>query len=113
MSARRARARGVWRRRSKHLIETGGKFIDFNGSQIYANGIKVLDLNTGKKREITLVDFGEIDPMLSWSNDGRYIFYSVRLLSGQKQIWWSEVATGATGPITNTINAFAATVLKK
>ncbi len=94
------------------FIENGGKFMDFNGTQTYAYAIKILDLATDQKREVTIVDFGEIDPMLSWSNDGSYIFYSVRLPSGKKQIWWSEVATGDTGPITNTINAFAATVLK-
>lgn len=93
------------------FMERGG---DVVGSD-YAEAIKTLDLSTGKVNELVLVDHGVAYPNVSWSNDGNFIIYSLFIPTksdpskGYNQIWWVEIATGKTGPITTNINAYGGT----
>ncbi|MBM1105600.1 PD40 domain-containing protein [Aurantibacter crassamenti] len=97
------------------FMERGG---DFVGST-YAKAIKTINITTGKIKELVLVDHGSAYPNVSWSNDGNYIIYSLFIPSkadsnlGNNQIWWVEIATSKTGPITTNINAFGGTFRKQ
>ncbi len=71
--------------------------------------IKILDLATGQAGNLLRVDHGSLVGNLSWSPDGDFITYSLNTSGNGAQVWWLEVATGQTGPITNTINGYAAT----
>jgi hypothetical protein len=70
--------------------------------------IKILDLATGQAENLLRVDHGSLIGNLSWSPDGDFIIYSLNTSGNGAQVWWLEVATGQTGPITNTINGYAA-----
>jgi len=100
------------------FMERGGDVIETNSGSEWAYAVKTLDLTTRKVTELVLIDHGKAYPNVSWSKDGNYIIYSLFIPSkadlslGNNQIWWVEVATGKTGPITNTINAFGGTFRK-
>lgn len=77
-----------------------------DGSLNFGSSIKVVNLSSSETTEILSIDHGFAYPRLVWLNGGEYIVYSIRLTTnGQDQLWWLEVATGKTGPITNTISA--------
>ena len=86
---------------------SGSAVIDGEIESIYS--IKLLDIATGEEELLLRVDHGSLITNLSWSPDGAFIVYSLNVSGGGAQVWWLEVATGKTGPITNTINGFAAT----
>lgn len=71
----------------------------------YIYTIKVMDLASREVRVLLPVDHGKLLTDLSWSADGKYIFYTLLVSGGTSQIWWLDVNNGTTGPITNTINA--------
>lgn len=50
-------------------------------------------------RQLLLVDHGENVGWLEFSPDGRYVLYSL-IKGGRSDIWWLDIASGATGPIT-------------
>ncbi|MEM6806570.1 MAG: hypothetical protein AAF696_34540, partial [Bacteroidota bacterium] len=77
----------------------------FNGEKEYLGFIKIMDLQSRTTRTLLAVDFGLLYNDLNWSKDGKYIYYTVKLPGGNLQIWWADVQTGQTGPITNTISA--------
>ena len=85
----------------------GSKVVDGEISAIYS--IKTLDIATGEEKTLLQVDHGNLAGDLSWSPDGDFIVYSINVDGGGAQVWWLEVATGKTGPITNTINGYGAT----
>lgn len=76
-----------------------------NGEKAYVGFIKILDLQTRASRTIVAVDFGNLLNDLNWSKDGKYIYYTVKMPNGNQQIWWADVMTSQTGPVTNTISA--------
>ena len=86
---------------------SGSALIDGEIQGIY--GIKLLDVATGRKQLLLRVDHGNLIPNLSWSPDGEFIVYSVVVSGGAEQVWWLEVATGATGPITTAVDGYGAT----
>jgi hypothetical protein len=75
--------------------------------------IKTLDVATGQTKILLRVDQGSLLSNLSWSPDGNFVIYSLNTDSDGAQVWWLEVATGQTGPITNTINGYAASWRKQ
>lgn len=91
------------------IAERGSGSAVVNGEIERIYTIKLLDVATGQAENLLRVDHGTILPNLSWSPDGAFIIYSLNLDGGGAQIWWLEVATGNTGPITNTVNGYAAT----
>lgn len=51
-------------------------------------------------RMLLFADHGRLISSLSWSPDGAYLVYTLERLDGRTDIWWLDVATGATGPVT-------------
>lgn len=91
------------------IAELGSGSAVINGEIESIYTIKLLDVATGQTENLLRVDHGNVQPNLSWSPDGAFIIYSLNLDDGGgAQIWWLEVATGQTGPITNTVSAYAA-----
>lgn len=91
------------------IAEMGSGSAVINGEIESIYTIKLLDVATGQTENLLRVDHGSLIANLSWSPDGEFIIYSLNLDDGGgAQIWWLEVATGQTGPITNTISAYAA-----
>lgn len=76
-----------------------------NGEREYVGLIKTLDIQTRKTRTVVAVDFGVLFNDLNWSKDGKYIYYTVKMPGGNLQIWWADVQSGQTGPVSNTISA--------
>ncbi|WP_298473912.1 hypothetical protein [uncultured Maribacter sp.] len=94
------------------FLENGGASVYINETSDWATNVVVLDLNTNKTSNIALLDHGFVYPNISWSKDGKYMVYSLRLKNNKIQVWWLEVATGKTGPVTNTFNAYGANFKK-
>ncbi|TPN81229.1 PD40 domain-containing protein [Aquimarina algicola] len=69
--------------------------------------IKTLNTETNKVTPLLAIDHGQLRTNLSWSPDGNYILYSLTKNSEKTEIWWFEVSSKKTGPLTNTINAFS------
>lgn len=91
------------------FAKTGAGSTVVNGEIASIYSIKTLDIATGEEKTLLQVDHGSLIGNLSWSPDGDFIVYSLNVDGGNAQIWWLEVATGKTGPITNTINGYGAT----
>ncbi|WKN42353.1 hypothetical protein [Tunicatimonas pelagia] len=78
-----------------------------NSEDVVIYAIKTLDIATGQIDLLLQADHGTLVPNLSWSPDSDFIVYSIDTEQGL-QVWWLEVATGKTGPITNATNGYAA-----
>jgi len=52
-------------------------------------------------RMVLFADHGRSVSRVSWSPDGAYLVYTLSRFDGRSDIWWLEVASGATGPVTN------------
>ena len=75
------------------------------GEIVYYYTIKILDLASRTVRTLLPVNHGKLYTDLTYSKDGQYVFYTLGVQGGMSQIWWVDVLTGATGPVTNTISA--------
>ncbi|WP_298817874.1 hypothetical protein [Chloroflexus sp.] len=64
--------------------------------------------NLANPRMLLFADHGRSISSLSWSPDGAYLLYTLERFDGRTDIWWLDVATGATGPITTDGNALEA-----
>jgi dipeptidyl aminopeptidase/acylaminoacyl peptidase len=51
-------------------------------------------------RMLLFADHGRSVSSLSWSPDGAYLVYTLERFDGRSDIWWLDVSSGATGPIT-------------
>ena len=91
------------------IAELGSGSAVINGEIENIYTIKILDLATGQAENLLRVDHGSLIANLSWSPDGEFVIYSLNVDGGGAQVWWLEVATGQTGPITNTISGYAGT----
>ena len=88
------------------ILSQGAGEIFVNDELRFIDTIKILDLPSGILSEVALIDHGVAYPTMGWTKDGKFIVYSVLLADSLKsQLWWLDIATGGTGPITNTINA--------
>ena len=56
--------------------------------------------NLNNPRMLLFADHGRSVSSLSWSPDGAYLVYTLYQSDGGGDIWWLDVSTGATGPIT-------------
>lgn len=76
------------------------------GATFYGNRAIMLHdaANPALARALVTVDYpSDIDGKPAWSPDGQYLLYTVRTPTGTSasfNIWWLELATGATGPLT-------------
>jgi hypothetical protein len=64
--------------------------------------------NLGNPRMLLFADHGRAIGSLSWSPNGAYLVYTLERFDGRTDIWWLDVATGATGPVTTDGNALEA-----
>jgi len=51
-------------------------------------------------RMLLFADHGRSVSSLSWSPDGAYLVYTLERFDGRSDIWWLDVSSGATGPVT-------------
>jgi len=56
--------------------------------------------NLSNPRMLLFADHGRSIDNVRWSPDGRYLIYTLNRFDGGTDIWWLDVASGATGPIT-------------
>jgi hypothetical protein len=56
--------------------------------------------NLDNPRMILFADHGRSVSSLSWSPDGAYLVYTLERFDGRSDIWWLDVSSGATGPVT-------------
>ncbi|MBO9317328.1 MAG: PD40 domain-containing protein [Chloroflexus sp.] len=56
--------------------------------------------NLSNPRMLLFADHGQSISNMRWSPDGRYLIYTLNRFDGGSDIWWLDVASGATGPIT-------------
>jgi Tol biopolymer transport system component len=56
--------------------------------------------NLNNPRMLLFADHGRSVSSLSWSPDGAYLVYTLERFDGRSDIWWLDVSSGATGPIT-------------
>ncbi len=56
--------------------------------------------NLNNPRMILFADHGRSVSSLSWSPDGAYLVYTLERFDGRSDIWWLDVSSGATGPVT-------------
>ncbi len=64
--------------------------------------------NLAHPRMVLFADHGRTIGSLSWSPDGAYLVYTLEHFDGKTDIWWLDVASGATGPVTTSGNALEA-----
>lgn len=64
--------------------------------------------NLDNPRMVLFGDHGRTVGNLSWSPDGAYLVYTLERFDGRTDLWWLDVASGATGPITSSGNALEA-----
>ena len=76
-----------------------GKYYDDKGDAHYNHALMLFDRqDLANPRLLLLGDHGAIaDPV--WSPDGAFIVYSLER-DGKRDLWWLNVATGDTGPLT-------------
>ena len=82
--------------------QDGGSTI-IDGRPVAVFNIKRLDLATGRVEVLTQVDQGVLLSHLEWAPSGPYVLYTLQ--RDTVEIWWLDTRTGATGPLTNTLNA--------
>lgn len=56
--------------------------------------------NPSNPRMLLFADHGRSIDHVRWSPDGMYLVYTLHRLDGGTDIWWLDVTSGATGPIT-------------
>ncbi len=66
--------------------------------------ISILDLRNNTITPLLNVDQGILGTNLSWSPDGKYVLYTVYTSDSQSQLWWLEIASRKTGPLTTALN---------
>ncbi|MGQ9527108.1 MAG: hypothetical protein ACUVUA_04975 [Chloroflexus sp.] len=64
--------------------------------------------NLALPRQVLFADHGRSVRSISWSPNGAYLAYTLEQANDQSDIWWLEIASGATGPITTDGVSFAA-----
>ncbi|MGQ9550772.1 MAG: hypothetical protein ACUVSW_15000 [Roseiflexus sp.] len=57
--------------------------------------------NLNNPRMVLFADHGRSVSNLSWSPDGAYLVYTLERFDGRTDIWWLDISSGATGPVTS------------
>lgn len=77
-----------------------GNFYDADGDKHYNHAMMLFNRQDLDNPQLILLgDHGFISEP-TWSPDGKYILYTLTR-DDRRDIWWLDVATGATGPVTN------------
>jgi Tol biopolymer transport system component len=78
-----------------------------DGTRVFHETIMLFDRATLVGRSVLLVDHGTAPTGFTWSPDGNYLLYNLN--NGDSvDIWWLDVATGATGKVTQNGASIAA-----
>lgn len=92
----------VWAPDGQHFVTvrpTGSSRYEEDGDSVRNEALMLFDRNDlAKPRMLLLGDLGYLSHP-AWSPDGKYVVYTLGQ-GNRSDIWWLEVATGATGPIT-------------
>src|SRR5690606_3262761 len=74
---------------------------------VFHEAIMLFERDSLVGKTILLVDHGTEPTGLVWSPDGAYLLYNLRQ-GNEDNIWWLDVASGATGKVTNNGSSIAA-----
>lgn len=98
----------TWAPDGRHFVtarEMGGYRFDANGFVIRNEAVMLQDRDDLQNPRVLLIaDHGGISGAIAdftWSPDGRYVLYTLYESANAANVWWLEVATGATGRVTN------------
>jgi hypothetical protein len=81
------------------IRKVDGYHLDQGGNTVAHYGLMLFSRGDPLGRQILLIDQGGSPGNLTWSADGNIVLYT--LFQGQgADIWWADVRTGATGPLT-------------
>ena len=95
----------------------GAQFVtsrDVSGYSYYSDGsrnfhkvIMLFDQGNPVGRTLMVADQGSTPANFTWSPDGKYVLYSLNQ-GDDSDVWWLDVATGATGKVTTDGKSIAA-----
>jgi len=98
----------TWAPDGRHFVtarEMGGYRFDANGLAIRNEAVMLHDHEDLQNPRVLLIaDHGGISGAIddfTWSPDGRYVLYTLYESADAANVWWLDVATGATGRVTN------------
>jgi hypothetical protein len=88
-------------RRFVTLRNVAGYHYTESGERVFHRALMLYERDNPVARHLLLLDHGNADPVsFSWSPDGKYILYDMS--QGERvDVWWVDVASGATGKITD------------
>lgn len=78
-----------------------------DGSRNYHQAIVLFNAGNPIGRTLMVADQGYTPANFTWSPDGKYVLYSLNQ-GDATDVWWLEVATGATGKVTSDGKSIAA-----
>jgi hypothetical protein len=98
----------TWAPDGRHFVtarEIGGWRYDANGSVVRNEAVVLHDRDDLQNPRVLLIaDHGGISEAIdefTWSPDGEYVLYTLHETADTANVWWLDVASGATGRITN------------
>ena len=98
----------TWAPDGRHFVtarEMGGYRFDPDGFAVRNQAVMLYDReDLPNPRVLLIADHGGISGAIgdfTWSPDGRYVLYTLYESADVANVWWLDVATGATGRITN------------
>jgi Tol biopolymer transport system component len=99
--AHRAESQPVWAPDGRRFVVKRVTSSPSDYSSERPNAIVLYDRqNLSNPRMLLFADHGRSIAHVRWSPDGRYLIYTLNRFDGGSDIWWLDVASGATGPIT-------------
>ena len=98
----------TWAPDGRHFVtarQIGGYRFDANGFAVRTEAVMLHDReDLDHPRVLVIADQGGISEAIddfTWSPDGRWVLYGVYESTNTANVWWLDVATGATGRVTN------------
>jgi hypothetical protein len=98
----------TWAPDGRHFVtarQMGGFRFDANGLVVRNDAVMLHDREDLQNPRVLLIaDHGGISGAIddfTWSLDGRYVLYTLHESADAANVWWLDVATGATGRVTN------------
>ncbi len=98
----------TWAPDGRHFVtarEIGGWRYDANGFVVRTEAVMLHDrTDLQNPRVLLIADHGGISEAIdefTWSPDGEYVLYTLHESANAANVWWLDVASGATGRLTN------------
>jgi len=98
----------TWAPDGRHFVtarQIGGYRFDANGFAVRTEAVVLHDReDLENPRVLVIADQGGISGAIddfTWSPDGRWVLYGLYESTNTANVWWLDVATGATGRVTN------------